>query len=67
MERGAHRVLEELDGDLHRHDLTLADVGPDEVAVLRVWAVLLGAEEVARGEVGEVIFLDEEGALRSFS
>ena len=43
LERGMHRVLDELDGHLHGHDLALADVRPDEVAVLRARPVLLGA------------------------
>lgn len=42
LERGMHRVLEEFDGHLHRYDLALADVRPDKVTVVRVWAVLLG-------------------------
>lgn len=48
LERGAHRVLEQLDRDLHRHDLALADVGADHLAVLGARPGLLGAQEVAR-------------------
>lgn len=44
----AHGVLEELDGDLHWHDLALADVFTDEVAELGAFTVLLGTQKVAR-------------------
>lgn len=47
-ELAAHSVLEELDGDLHRHDLALADVFTDEVTELGAFAILLGTKEVAR-------------------
>lgn len=42
----AHGVLEKLDGDLHGHDVALTDVGPDELAVLAPFAVLLGAQQI---------------------
>src|SRR6266699_3426677 len=63
LERGMHRVLEELDGHLHRYDIALADARSDKVTVLRVWAVLLGAQEITRGEVGEVEFLHKDATL----
>src|SRR6266702_4059726 len=53
--------------DLDARTASLADVRPDKVAELRVWAVLLSAQEVASGEVREVVLLDQKAALRSFS
>ena len=67
LESGIHCVLEQLDGDLQRHELSLVDVRSDEVAELRVWAALLSAQEVASGEVGKVILLNKKAALCSFS
>lgn len=43
----AHGVLEELDGDLHGHDLALADVLANHLAILGAFAVLLRTEKVA--------------------
>jgi hypothetical protein len=65
-EGGIHRVLEQLDGDLHRHNLSLTDVLSDKVAKLRVRSVLLSTQEVASGEVREVVLLYKKAALCSF-
>lgn len=65
-ENGIHRILEQLNGDLHRHDLSLTDVPSNKVAKLRVWAVLFGAQEVSSGEMRKVVLLDKEAALCSF-
>ena len=46
-ESSAHGVLEQLDGDLHGHDLTLADVLADHLAILGPFPVLLRAEQVS--------------------
>ena len=67
LENGIHRVLENLHGDLQRYEPSLADVCSDNVTKLRAWAVLLSAQEVASGEAGEVILLDEKAALCYFS
>ena len=42
-----HGVLEQLDGDLHRHDRPVLDAVLDELAELGALAVLLSAQEVA--------------------
>jgi len=47
-EGSLHRILQKLDGDLHRHDLTIFDVLFDHSTVLGPFTVLLGAEEVTR-------------------
>ena len=62
-EVGLHGVLEQLDGDLHGHNQAVLDVVADEVAELRALAVLLGAEEVTRGQVAEAVRVDELAAL----
>ena len=67
LENGMHRVLEKLDSDLHWYDLSLTDVGPDEVAELRVRAVLLCAQEIASRKVRKVVLRDKEAALCSLS
>ena len=43
-----HRILQEFDGDLHRHDLTILDILFDHSTILGPFTVLLGAEEVTR-------------------
>ena len=50
-----HRVLQELDGDLHGHDGTLLDVRLDHLAELAAGTVLLLAQQVARAEMLEAI------------
>lgn len=62
-----HGVLEQLDGDLHGDDKTVLDVVADQVAELGAGAVLLGAKEIAGGEVGEAVVLDKAGALRALA
>ena len=67
LENGIHRVLEQLDGDLQWHELSLLDVRSDKVAELRIWVDLFGAQEIASGEVRKVALLDEKAALCPFS
>ncbi len=62
-ERVRHGVLEQLDRHLHGHNQAVFDVVADKVAKLRAGTVLLGAEEVAGGEMREAVLLDELGAL----
>jgi hypothetical protein len=44
---GGHGDFEEFEGDMGGHDLAVADVGADEFAVLRAFAVLFCTQEVA--------------------
>ena len=66
-ESSTHGVLEELDGDLHGHNLAFTDVLANHLAILGAFAVLLRAEKVAgwtggvtRGEMEE----GREGEMR---
>ena len=43
----AHRVLEQLDRDLHGHDLALLDVGTNDIPVFGAFSVLLCPQEIA--------------------
>ena len=67
LENGIHRVLEQLDGNLQWHELSLLDVRSDKVAELRIWVVLFGAQEIASGETRKVVLLDKKAALCLFS
>lgn len=44
--RGEHGVLEEGNGDLHGDDSTLADIGLDQLAILRARTLLLLAKKI---------------------
>ena len=48
LDGGLHRIFQELDGDLHRYDLTILDVLFDHGTILRPLTVLFSAEKVAR-------------------
>lgn len=46
LEHGAHGVLEQLDGNLHRHDLAFANVRADHISKLGAFAVLLCSQQI---------------------
>jgi len=48
LEGGFHCILQELDGDLHRYDLTILDILFDHSTILRSFTVLFGAEKITR-------------------
>ena len=46
LEGSFHRILQELDGDLHRDDLTILDILSDHSTILGPFPVLFGAEKI---------------------
>jgi hypothetical protein len=50
----SHGGLEQLNGDLNRHDLALLDVGVDEISIRAAFFLALGAEQITRREVAPV-------------
>lgn len=63
LENSRHGVLEESNSHLHGNDEAVADVVLDEVTVLGTGPLLLCAQQVAGGKVGEAVLRDELGAL----
>jgi len=57
-ERLGHGVFEQGDRHLHGHDVAVLDAVLDELAELGAGPVLLGAQEVAGGQVGEAVIRD---------
>lgn len=66
-QRVRHGVRQQRDGDLHRHDLALLDVVPDQVAVLTALADLLGAQQVSGRQVREAVVANEVLGLRALT
>lgn len=58
-----HRVLQQRDRHLHRHDLAVLDVVLDQLPVLGPLPVLLLPQQVARRQVREAVRRDQLGAL----
>lgn len=48
LEGSSYCILQELDGDLHRYDLTILDILFDHGTILGSFTVLFGAEKVTR-------------------
>jgi hypothetical protein len=63
LDGGLHGIFEQLDGDFHGDNLAVADVLLDQVAELASLAVLLFTQEVAGGEMLELVVADDVGAL----
>lgn len=64
---GLHGVLQQLDGDLHRHDLAVLDVALDHLAELAARTLLLLAQKVAGRQVLETVVAHKVGALRALA
>lgn len=62
-----HCVLEQLDRHFHGHDLAVADVFFNQVAEVAAGAVLLFAQQVAGGQVLELVVADNVAALGAFA
>ena len=67
LHRLAHRILEQLDRHLHRHDDAVLDVGADEVGQVAAGPVLLRAQQIPGREMLEAVVAHEHRALRSLA
>jgi len=64
---GGHRVLQQCDGDVHRHDLALLDVVVDQLSILRARVVSLVPQQVTSGQVHKPKLAHKFGALGALS
>ena len=63
LDGGLHGVLQQLDGDLLGHDLSLLDVCLDHLTELAACTLLLFAQKITGRQVLEAVVADKVGAL----
>lgn len=62
-----HGVLEQLNGDLHRNNLAVANVLLDQVAEVTALAVLLFTQQITSGKMLELVVANDVGALSALA